>query len=96
MNPFLTSLTWTELLLAMLINGMIGFLSGVFGFGGGFLLVPVLNVALGIPMTFAAGASACQVLGPATTSLLARNIEARRFRLPLIISGGLFLGACRL
>jgi uncharacterized membrane protein YfcA len=93
MNPFLTSLTWTELLLAMLINGMIGFLSGVFGFGGGFLLVPVLNVALGIPMTFAAGASACQVLGPATTSLLARNIEARRFRLPLIITGGLFLGA---
>lgn len=93
MNLFLFPLTWTEFLLAVLVNGMIGFLSGVFGFGGGFLLVPVLNVVLGIPMTFAAGASACQVLGPATTSLLARDIKAARFRLPLIITGGLLVGA---
>lgn len=93
MNPFELPLTWTEFILAMLANGGIGFLSGVFGFGGGFLLVPVLNVALGIPIQFAAGASACQVLGPATTSLLARDIEPKRFRLPLIITGGLLLGA---
>lgn len=93
MNPFLSDLTWTDFLLAMLVNGMIGFLSGVFGFGGGFLLVPVLNVALGIPMTYAAGASVCQVLGPATTSLLARDIRPKRFKLPLIITGGLLVGA---
>ncbi len=93
MNLFLENLTWTDFLLAMMLNGMIGFLSGVFGFGGGFLLVPVLNVVLGIPMTYAAGASACQVLGPATTALLARNIEPYRFRLPLIITGGLLVGA---
>lgn len=93
MNPFLADLTWIDLLLAMFANGLIGFLSGVFGFGGGFLLVPVLNVALGIPITYAAGASVCQVLGPATTSLLARGIKPKRFRLPLIITGGLLVGA---
>ena len=93
MNPFLLPLTWTDFLLVMLVNGIIGFLSGMFGFGGGFLLVPILNISLGIPMTFAAGASVCQVLGPATTSLLARDIEPARFRLPLIITGGLLVGA---
>lgn len=93
MSPFLLPLSWTDFLLAVLANGLIGFLSGVFGFGGGFLLVPVLNIVLGIPMTFAAGASACQVLGPTTTSLLAREIKLDRCRLPLILTGGLFVGA---
>jgi len=93
MSAFLLPLSWTDCLLVALANGVIGFLSGVFGFGGGFLLVPVLNVVLGIPMTYAAGASACQMLGPSTTSLLARNIKPDRFRLPLIITGGLLVGS---
>ena len=73
-------------------GAIVGFASGVFGIGGGFLLVPVLNIALRVPIEFAVGAGACQVLGPATTSLLARRVELNDLRLPLILSGGLLAG----
>ena len=35
-------------LIASVVGGAVGFLSGLFGVGGGFLLVPVLNAVLGI------------------------------------------------
>lgn len=70
----------------------VGFLSGVFGLGGGFLIVPVLHVFLGIDVRLAVGAAACQVLGPSTTSLLARRAEADHFRLPLVVAGGQAVG----
>lgn len=75
-----------------LAGGLIGFLAGMFGVGGGFLLVPILNIVVGIPMELAVGASACQVLGPATTSLLARKIKFRDLFFPLVITGGLLFG----
>ncbi|MCA9025004.1 MAG: sulfite exporter TauE/SafE family protein [Planctomycetaceae bacterium] len=81
-----------ELLLTLIVGGAVGFLSGVFGFGGGFLIVPVLNISLGLPMQIAVGSAACQVLGPATTSVLARRRSWDELRLPLIVFGGLSLG----
>lgn len=75
-----------------LAGGLIGFLAGMFGVGGGFLLVPILHIVLGIPMELAVGASACQVLGPATTSLLARKMRFRDLFFPLVITGGLLFG----
>lgn len=81
-----------DFLLISAAGGLIGFLAGMFGVGGGFLLVPILNIVLGIPMELAVGASACQVLGPATTSLLARKIKGRDLFFPLVITGGLMLG----
>lgn len=83
---------WIDFLLISSAGGLIGFLAGMFGVGGGFLLVPILNIVLGIPMELAVGASACQVLGPATTSLLARKIKLRDLFFPLVITGGLLLG----
>ena len=82
----------TEIALVALVGGLVGYVSGVFGVGGGFLIVPALNVFIGIPMEYAVGASACQVLGPATTSLLARRIKPRDLQLPLVVTGGLFCG----
>ncbi|WP_417388021.1 sulfite exporter TauE/SafE family protein [Gimesia sp.] len=83
---------WFDFFLISTAGGLIGFLAGMFGVGGGFLLVPILNIVLGIPMELAVGASACQVLGPATTSLLARKISVRDLFFPLVITGGLLLG----
>ena len=83
---------WFDFFLISTTGGLIGFLAGMFGVGGGFLLVPILNIVLGIPMELAVGASACQVLGPATTSLLARKIKVRDLFFPLVITGGLLLG----
>ncbi|QDT39855.1 sulfite exporter TauE/SafE family protein [Stratiformator vulcanicus] len=77
---------------AALIGLIVGLLSGLFGVGGGFLLVPVLTVILGVPVEIAVGSSACQVLGPATTALLTRRPTRETFRLPLVITGGLFIG----
>lgn len=81
-----------DLLWTALAGLAVGFLSGVFGLGGGFLIVPVLHVFLGIPIRLAVGAAACQVLGPSTTSLLARRTEASHFRLPLVVAGGQAVG----
>lgn len=81
-----------ELFLAAVAGAGVGFLSGLFGIGGGFLLVPVLNIVLKVPVELAIGAGACQVLGPSTTSLLARDVHRHQLRLPLTITGGLFVG----
>ena len=83
---------WDELLTFGLAGAAIGFLSGVFGLGGGFLIVPVLHILLRVPMNLAVGAGACQVLGPATTSLLARRPQREHFRVPVMIFGGQLLG----
>lgn len=87
-------MTFTEwdLTCAVLAGAGVGFLSGVFGLGGGFLIVPVLKIVVGLPIELAVGAGACQVLGPATTSLLARRVERRHFRFPLTMMGGLLVG----
>ncbi|GAB4138592.1 MAG: sulfite exporter TauE/SafE family protein [Planctomycetaceae bacterium] len=86
--------TLLDLFYAAFAGAGIGFLSGMFGLGGGFLVVPVLNIVFaGIPMEIAVGAGASQVLGPATTSLLARRVDRRHFRFPLTIMGGLLIGS---
>ncbi|MBN1383363.1 MAG: sulfite exporter TauE/SafE family protein [Elusimicrobia bacterium] len=40
----------------------VGFLSGLFGIGGGFLLVPLLRAGFGIPYNIAVGSSLCQMV----------------------------------
>ncbi len=42
---------------AILTGAVVGFLTGLFGVGGGFLLIPALTLLLGLPMTTAIGTS---------------------------------------
>lgn len=81
-----------ELLLVVGCGFVVGGLSGIFGVGGSFLLVPILHVVLGIPIEMAVGSTACQVLGPSTAALLARGVTRIQLRLPLIITGGIIMG----
>ncbi|MEP3478936.1 MAG: sulfite exporter TauE/SafE family protein [Fuerstiella sp.] len=85
---------WTILsfVLTLAVGGSVGFLSGLFGVGGGFLLVPILNVLLAVPMALAVGSTACYTLGPATVAVMARKPARGFIELPLIISGGLLAG----
>ena len=53
----------------VLLGFSVGILTGFFGAGGGFILTPVLNIFLGMPMNVAVGTSACQVLGASSFSL---------------------------
>jgi uncharacterized membrane protein YfcA len=48
----------------------IGFVAGMFGVGGGFLLVPSLHAMLGIPIELAAGSVTCYIVGTSTTGLI--------------------------
>ncbi|MGX1801811.1 TSUP family transporter, partial [Brevundimonas naejangsanensis] len=44
--------------LLVMLGALVGFVSGLFGIGGGFLMAPVL-VFLGIPPTVAVASQAC-------------------------------------
>ena len=49
---------------------IIGVLSGLFGVGGGFLLVPLLNAVFNIPYNIAVGSSLCQMVGTSAAATL--------------------------
>ncbi|MCA9057137.1 MAG: sulfite exporter TauE/SafE family protein [Planctomycetaceae bacterium] len=85
---------WTVLNMGLIAAAgtLIGFMAGMFGVGGGVLLVPVLHIALGIPIPLAVGSVTCFILGPATTAVLTRRPDTGLLQLPLILLGGLFCG----
>ena len=56
----------------VLLGGMTGLLSGIFGVGGGFLTTPLL-IFSGIPPTVAAASAATQVTGASVSGVLAQR-----------------------
>jgi len=50
------------------IGFIIGILSGLFGVGGGFLLVPLLNAVFGVPYNIAIGSSLFQMVATSSAS----------------------------
>ncbi len=80
------------------IGFIIGILSGLFGVGGGFLLVPLLNAVFNIPYNIAIGSSLCQMVGTSSASSLKHkdygNIDYKLAMFILMGSiGGAELGA---
>jgi hypothetical protein len=73
---------------------IIGILAGIFGVGGGFLLVPLMNIFLGIPIELAAGSATCYIIGTSTTGVIKHfhrgNIEIKA---ALYIAFGSMIGA---
>lgn len=53
----------------LLLGTLVGFLSGVFGIGGGFLATPFL-IFLGLPPAIAVGSQACQLVASSLTGVL--------------------------
>ncbi len=75
--------------LFLALGGMIGFLSGLFGVGGGFLLTPLM-IFLGIPPAVAVGTSAAHIVA---TSVSGAMTQYRRNNVDLkmgavMLSGG--------
>ncbi len=75
----------------LLISGMgalVGFLSGLFGVGGGFLMTPLL-IFIGIPAAVAAATDAAQITAGATSGALSHsrlgNVD---YKMGLVIVGG--------
>ncbi|MFP1130731.1 sulfite exporter TauE/SafE family protein [Asticcacaulis sp. W401b] len=72
---------------------VVGFLSGLFGVGGGFLMAPVL-VALGIPPSIAVASQAGHVLATSTSSVMSYGREASvDYRMGAVMAAGGIAGA---
>lgn len=78
---------------ALVIGTCIGVLTGMFGVGGGFLITPLLNIVLGVPMPIAAGTGAMQILGVSTAGLFRRRGEGHAdYKMALVLFGGNYVG----
>ena len=55
------------------LGAVVGFLSGLFGVGGGFLLTPLLMM-IGIPPTVAAASDSCQIVAASSSGVGAHGV----------------------
>ena len=81
-----------NILLLFGLGGAVGFLSGVFGVGGGFLMTPLL-IMVGIPSTVAAASDSNQIVAASTSASYAHyrlgNVD---FKMGIILVIGGVLG----
>jgi uncharacterized membrane protein YfcA len=79
--------------LLVALGAAVGFISGLFGIGGGFLMTPVL-VFLGIPPAVAVASEANHVAASSASSVIAYSRKrVVDFRMGLVLAGGGVIGA---
>src|SRR5258708_31139215 len=82
-----------DVFLLLALGGGVGFLSGVFGVGGGFLLTPFL-IFIGVPHAVAVASSANQLVGASVSGALAHwrrgNID---FQMAFVLLAGRLVGS---
>ena len=72
---------------------IIGFLVGLFGVGGGFLMTPMLNILFGIPYNVAVGSDLAQILGTSTSGTIRhRSLGNVDYKLAFLMVLGLVPG----
>ncbi len=75
------------------IGGLVGFLSGMFGVGGGFLITPLLFF-IGVPPAVAVATGANQVVASSVSGVLAQlKRKAVDFRMGLVLLAGGMIGS---
>jgi uncharacterized membrane protein YfcA len=82
-----------DVFVLLVLGGVVGFLSGVFGVGGGFLLTPFL-IFIGVPHAVAVASSANQLVGASVSGALAHwrrgNVD---LPMALVLLAGGFAGS---
>jgi uncharacterized membrane protein YfcA len=81
-------------LLELALAGLfIGYVAGMFGVGGGFLLTPALIYVFGVPAPIAVGSALCQKCGTSIASFLKyRHLRRGDPRIDLVMVGGSVIG----
>jgi len=85
-----------NIVVLLMLGGGVGFLSGLFGVGGGFLLTPLL-IFLGVPSPVAVATGANQVVGASVSGVIAhwrrKNVDIK-MGIVLVVGGlaGAFVG----
>ena len=75
------------------LGGIVGFLSGMFGVGGGFLITPLL-LFIGVPSAVAVATGANQVVASSVSGVMAQlRRKAVDFRMGAVLTAGGFAGA---
>jgi len=71
----------------------IGFVAGMFGVGGGFILTPLLALSFKIPMPIAVGSALCQKIGTSISSFLKhRQYRHGEVRVDFVMVGASIVG----
>ena len=71
----------------------VGFVAGMFGVGGGFVLTPLLHLAFKIPMPIAVGSALCQKIGTSIGSFLKhRQYRHGELRVDFVMVGASLFG----
>jgi uncharacterized membrane protein YfcA len=82
-----------DVIVLLTLGASVGFLSGVFGVGGGFLLTPLL-IFIGVPQAVAVASSANQLVGASVTGVLGHwrrgNVD---FKMGFVLVVGGFFGS---
>jgi uncharacterized membrane protein YfcA len=82
-----------DVLLILSMGGLVGFLSGLFGVGGGFLLTPLL-ILYGVPPAVAVGTQANQIVASSIAGVLAHmrrgNVD---FKMGFVLLAGGLVGS---
>jgi uncharacterized membrane protein YfcA len=77
----------------ILVGMFVGYIAGMFGVGGGFVLTPVLNIVFGIPIQIAIGSALCQKVGTSIASFLKyRHYKRGEPRFDWVMMAGSVMG----
>lgn len=72
----------------------VGVVGGMFGVGGNFFLIPLLNIAFEVPLPVAVGTGLCQVIGSATAALVRHSrLKQGETAVGWIMMGGAVFGS---
>lgn len=78
---------------AALLGAGVGVIAGMFGIGGGFLLIPLMHALLGVPLPVAVGAGLCTTVANSTGAFLRyRRMGQAELRFDVMLLGGSLLG----
>lgn len=71
----------------------VGYIAGMFGVGGGFILTPVLNIVFQVPIEIAVGSALCQKIGTSIASFLKyQHLKRGEWRIDWVMLGGSIVG----